>query len=148
MINKILLSLLKTALVALALGTFTSYTFNVDIVRACLCYFIGQFILFYIWNTYTEYQMRLNMEREETKRIASYSKQGVTAECAHCRQENFIPIRMDEINEFECDVCGKANSVYIDVTVAQKASLIDRENLSVSSYIKDNLKTPQEDDNE
>ena len=140
MINNILLSLLKTALVAGALGAFTSYVFEVEIVRACLSYFIGQFILFYIWNTYTEYKLRVNLEREETKRIASFNRQGVSAQCAHCQQENFIPIRMDEVNEFECEVCGKANSVYIDITVAQKASLIDRENLSVSSYINDKLK--------
>lgn len=146
MIKNILLSLLKTTLVAAALGIFTSYTFNVDIVRSCLCYFVGQFILFYIWNTYAEYRLRLNLEREETLRVSSYNKQGVTAECAHCQQENFIPIRMDSVNEFECEVCGKANSVYVDITVAQKASLIDRENLSVSSYINDNLKEIQDDD--
>ena len=88
------------------------------------------------------------MEREETKRIATYSQQGVTAECAHCRMTNFIPIRMDEINEFTCDECGKPNSVYVDITVAQKAALIDRENLSISSYIEDKLDAKQQPGNE
>lgn len=100
---------------------------------------IGQFVLFYLWNTYREYTQNLVSEREQTKRIEAYSQQGVTVECAHCRQPNYVPIRLDDVNEFDCEGCGKSNSVYVDITVAQQAALLDKQNLSVTSLLEKNI---------
>ena len=72
-----------------------------------------------------------------------FSQQGVEVNCAHCNQPSFVPVRMDEENEFTCEQCGKHNSIYIDITVAQKAQLIDRDRLSVTSYIKDKIDAEQ-----
>ena len=79
------------------------------------------------------------MRVEETKRIEAYAQQGVDAACAYCNDMNYIPIRMDDDNTFDCGSCGKTNAVYIDVTVAQKTDIINKQNLSVSSYIKDKI---------
>ena len=104
----------------------------------------GQFVLFYLWNTYREFKQRMLNEREQTKRIEAYSQQGVTVECAHCRQPNYIPIRLDDVNEFNCEVCGKPNSVYVDITVAQQAALLDKQNLSITSLLEKNINEKSE----
>lgn len=126
MIQTILLSILKTLTVSAILSGlfiyYTSYTF-VDVFVTTI---ILQFVLFYIWNTYTQYKLRLVQEVEETKRTEMYTQQGVTVECAHCKSMNYIPIRMDQENGFDCEDCGRSNSVYIDVTVARKTEIVDK----------------------
>lgn len=63
------------------------------------------------------------MMDEETKRLELYAMQGTDVTCAHCNAAAFVPVRFDEDNSFDCDVCGKSNSVYIDVTTTQKTTV-------------------------
>ena len=46
---------------------------------------------------------------------------------------------MDESNSFDCEHCGKTNSLYIDITVAQKTDILDRDILSINSHIKEKI---------
>lgn len=112
-------------------------------LRCCMVFFIGQYIIFYFWNSYLQNKYLSTVEQQETERIKVFSQQGVEVNCAHCNQPSFVPVRMDEENEFTCEQCGKHNSIYIDITVAQKAQLIDRDRLSVTSYIKDKIDAEQ-----
>ena len=98
---------------------------------------VGQFMFFYLWNTLLSQLQTNSIRKEETERIVAYQQQGVTVNCAHCNQPNYIPIRMDIDNEFECESCGKSNAVYIDVTIAQKSQSLDRSIWSISSLIKE-----------
>lgn len=126
MLKAILFSILKTLTVSSIFGGlfvyYTTYTF-VDVFITSI---IIQFVFFYLWNTYTQYKLRLVQEIEETKRAELYTQQGVTVECAHCKSVNYIPVRMDQENGFDCEDCGKSNSVYIDVTVARKTEIVDK----------------------
>lgn len=84
------------------------------------------------------------MLQEETKRLDMYSMQGTDVQCAYCRQINFIPIRFDEDNNFECESCGKKNSVYVDVTTTQKTDIPQSPGMSIDPIISKTL--DKEDD--
>lgn len=101
--------------------------------------FLVQLAGFYMWNSYVDMKLRQEDRIQETKRLELYESQGVDASCAYCNTSNYIPVRFDQDNDFECISCGKTNSVYVDITVAQKTDIMDRQNLSVNSYIKEKI---------
>lgn len=139
MIKNIVVSLLITAIVAALSGALGLLLFETSFLKVFSVVFLIQIIIAYFWNSLTQ-TLRMNKaETEETKRIELYAQQGVDAECAYCKVTNFIPLRMDEDNDFDCVSCSKTNSVYIDVTVAQKTQIIDKESLSVTGYITKNI---------
>ena len=139
MIKPILFSLFITAIVASVVGTLGNILFNITFMQAFTVMFLLQLAGSYIWNSLLQYTTRIKLEAEETKRIELYTQQGVTANCAYCKTPNYVPIRMDESNNFKCENCGKENSIYVDITVAQKTDIVDRQDLSVSEYIKDKV---------
>lgn len=139
----ILKSLLKTVIVAAVIAG-TAMLFEYPFIKTFIVASIGQFIIFYIWNSVMSMILKNKFEAEETSRVTEWTKQGVDVQCAYCGAINFIPIRLDDDNEFECTECGKTNSVYVNITTAQQTDTLDREKLSVSSYISDKIKTVQE----
>lgn len=139
MIKNIVFSLAVTAVLSLLVSLLGWYVFEYDLLRGFIVVFLIQLIGSYIYKSFLQTLERNSIRTEETKRIELYSQQGVDASCAYCNAVNFIPIRMDDDNSFECETCGKTNAVYLDVTVAQKTDIIDKQNLSVSSYIKDKV---------
>ena len=75
--------------------------------------------------------MSSRFEQEQTRQAEYFSKQGVDVNCAYCSNVNFIPVSMSDTNEFVCDSCGKPNSVYVDITVAQKTDIIDKQGVNI-----------------
>lgn len=134
MLRQILLSLLKTLTVSGLISATGWYFFNLPPVDCGVVAFISQIAFFYIWNSYIEYRLRYNESVQETARIESYNMQGVEARCAHCNSINFIPIRFDDNNQFQCTECDKTNSVYIDVTIAQSADVLNKKAISVGNF--------------
>ena len=139
MIKNILFSLTVTTTLSIFVSLLGYYVFNYDILKGFIVVFITQLICSYVYRSFIQTLERNSMRVEETKRIEAYAQQGVDAACAYCNDMNYIPIRMDDDNTFDCGLCGKTNAVYIDVTVAQKTDIINKQNLSVSSYIKDKI---------
>ena len=137
MIKVILRSLGITAIVSLTVAIFGSVLFDVNYYKSFSIAFMCQLALSYLWNSVLQFLYRMRVETEETKRVEMYTTQGVTADCAFCKTPNYIPIRMDEANDFKCESCGKENSIYIDITVAQKTAIIDKESLSITEYMKE-----------
>lgn len=72
--------------------------------------------------------MRINIESQETERLKYYSSQGSTLQCARCKADNFVPVYLDRDNEFECENCGTKNSIYVNITVAQKTKTVTKDN--------------------
>lgn len=136
-IKQILTSLAKTLLVSTVFASAGWYLLQYPLLEGIVIVTLIQIIIFFVWNSYMEYRLRVNESIQETQRVVEYSKQGAEVQCAHCNALNFIPIRLDEENKFECDACGKPNAVYIDITVAQSATGINKKFLSVGSYVKD-----------
>ena len=140
----ILNSLLKTATVSAMIASCARLIFEQDPTGWFIVSFLGQFVLFYIWNSYVSYRLNLDMNRQETERIKAFESQGVDVNCAHCNSGNYIPVRFDQDNTFECVSCGKSNVVYVDVTVAQQTQFIDKQNLSLNTIIKEKLDAADE----
>jgi hypothetical protein len=136
-IKQISISLIKTLLVSVVFASAGHFLLQYPLQEGIIVMTLIQIIIFYVWNTYMEYRMRVNESIQETRRVIEYSKQGVEVQCAHCKALNFIPVRLDEENNFTCDTCNKPNAVYIDITIAQSATGINKESLSVGSYVKD-----------
>ena len=72
-------------------------------------------------------------------RIKEYSKQGIDTECAFCTAPQFVPIRFDIDNEFDCTECGKSSALYVTVTSAQKTNPLDVSPLRVNTIISEEL---------
>lgn len=136
----ILKSLSKTVIVASIIAG-TGMLFQIPFVHTFVVAIISQFVIFYVWNSVNTFLLRVKLESEETNRITEWTKQGVDVQCAYCGAANFIPIRLDEDNAYECEECGKLNAVYISITTAQQTDILERDKLSVSSYISDKLKS-------
>lgn len=137
MIRNIVVSLLATSLVALTLAGVISYVFEYDFIRAFVLLCIVQFVGFYLYNSIVQTILRIRIEQEQTKQAEFFTKQGVDVTCAHCNAMNYIPVSMEQGNEFNCMSCDKENAVYIDITVAQKTDIIDKQSLTINSYSKD-----------
>ena len=136
MLKTITLSIVKTIVVATTFGGALTF-FDVPFIQAFISAICVQFIFFFIWNTVSSNLFQSRIEQEETERIKAYAQQGVDADCAYCAKPNFIPVRFDEKNEFECQHCDKTTSVYINITTAQVTDILDRDSLSVTSYISE-----------
>jgi hypothetical protein len=137
MIRNIVASLLATSLVALTFAGVISYVFEYDFIRAFVLLCIVQFVGFYLYNSIVQTILRIRIEQEQTKQAEFFTKQGVDVTCAHCNAMNYIPVSMEQGNEFNCMSCDKENAVYIDITVAQKTDIIDKQSLTINSYSKD-----------
>lgn len=138
-LKTIILSILKTSLVSAVLMATLYMFFSVDLIVGFTCTYLLQLICFYIWNTYVQYRLTVVQAEQETQRIVAYSAQGIDVKCAHCSTSQFVPIRMDTDNTFECDSCGEGNSIYIDVVVARSGDKVGKNAMSVGSYSEDKI---------
>ena len=143
MINIIARSLLLTVMVALIVGGLLNYLFDYALLKTAVSALVVQFVFFYLYNSVVQLVMSSKFEREQTIQAEYFSKQGVDVSCAHCNNINFIPISMADVNEFVCDVCGKQNSVYVDITVAQKTDIVDTQSVKVNSNDKEKANAEQ-----
>jgi hypothetical protein len=46
---------------------------------------------------------------------------------------------MNDENVFQCEHCDKPNSIYVDIVVAQKTEIIDKDRISISLYNQQKL---------
>ena len=137
--KQIIQSLIITLLVGGALGTSIGLAFDTSILRMTLLCIVSQFIFFAIYNNYTNRRSKLIMEQEMTKRIDAISKQRVRVPCANCKEQNEYIITYDQDNQFKCEECGTNNSVYINITTAQKTTPVRSETLQIKTLIQNEL---------
>lgn len=137
--KQIIQSLTITMLVGGALGSAIGLAFEISIPRMILLCVVSQFIFFAIYNNYTTRKSRLIMEQELTKRIDAVSKQQVQVPCANCKELNDYIVTYDQDNQFDCEACGTKNSVYINITTAQKTTPVRSETLQIKSLIQNEL---------
>ncbi len=141
--KEIFKSLIITVIFGLVVGFAVSYTFDLDLLRTIVGTILAQFIFFMLYNNWMKRRAENLLEVELTTRIQEYTKQGVDLECAYCKAPNYVPIRMDEDNDFVCEECNKTNAVYISLTTAQKTQPINMLPLSVNTLIADELEAKE-----
>lgn len=143
----ILKSLFITALVSIVVGSAGGYLYGYDIGKSIVAVCVAQFVFFAIYNNVKRFIAERHAETQMTSRIAEYSKQSVSAPCAYCGVVNYIPVRLDEDNNFKCENCGETSAVYITMTTAQKTQMIDANRLNVSSFLADKIKNDIKNNN-
>lgn len=94
---------------------------------------------FWVYNSIMQHVTQIRMTQLENERIAEFTKQSISAECAYCKTNNLIPLRMDADNDFDCINCKKPNAVYIGITVTQKTNPMNADQLAVNTLNPDEL---------
>ena len=79
---------------------------------------IGQYVVFYLFNTYLEYKSTRDFKWQQLKEIEILAQNTTKVDCASCKKENEIIIRFDEENRFICGHCKIKNTVYINTETA------------------------------
>jgi hypothetical protein len=126
--KSILITIMVSAAVAWAIG-FTGTPFTNTFIITIIGLFIAGFFIGQVSDTL----LVINNKKLENERIKEFTKQGVYVECAFCSHSNFVPIRFDVKNEFNCDGCNKKNAVYLDITTTQTTTPIDTAQLQAIS---------------
>ena len=138
--KQILSSLIKTLLIAGILTSIINYFTGAGYIETFTALICIQFVASYIWKSAARFILESKLIDEETKRLELYAMQGTDVTCSHCNAAAFIPVRFDEDNSFDCEMCGKPNSVYLDVTTAQKTTVggdTSKINKIIDNAIKD-----------
>jgi hypothetical protein len=135
-IKQILTSLGKTLIIAGVLTSIINYFTGAGYIETFTALICVQFVISYVWKSIARFILENKMMDEETKRLELYAMQGTDVTCAHCNAAAFIPVRFDDDNSFDCEVCGKPNSVYVDVTTTQKTT-VGADTTKIDKIIKD-----------
>jgi len=135
-LKQILTSLGKTLIIAGVLTSIINYFTGAGYIETFTALVCVQFVISYVWKSIARFILENKMMDEETKRLELYAMQGTDVTCAHCNAAAFIPVRFDDDNSFDCEVCGKPNSVYVDVTTTQKTT-VGADTTKIDKIIKD-----------
>ena len=95
--------------------------------------FVLQFAIGFIISSIRDPLLLLRAEEIENERIKALSQQGLELKCAHCSNSSFVPIRLDEHNNYECPHCTQSNSVYLNITVARETNMLNVSRLTTKS---------------
>lgn len=136
MIVSILRSIAITLLVSSICAT-VAWSLGYNFIKVFSLVTAIQFGGFWVLNSVIQHIKQVKMTQLENDRIAEYTKQSITAECAYCKTSNLIPLRMDSDNDFDCVNCNKPNAVYIGVTVTQKTNPMNVDTLAINTLNPD-----------
>lgn len=129
----IIKSLIWIILISGIVSTVTFICFGTDILGVFTLCTILQLILGYIINTVLDSKEKQATILANRDIISTIEETAVEAPCAYCDHINIIPIITGEQNDFECIKCGNSNSVYVNITIAQKTVPIDSLPFEVTS---------------
>ena len=104
--------------------------------------FVGIFIISVViqlalgWfiKTYNEATERKLIIEQQSNLITQIDQEANEAPCAYCGEVNLIPILPGADNDFDCLECGKTNSVYVNITIAQKTVPIDAQPYEITNF--------------
>ena len=107
MITSIVRSLLITLFASVGI-TLVFYLFGgFNPVKTFIIIITSLFVVGFLLGQISDTLASVNNKKLENDRIKEFSKQGVSIDCAYCGEQNFIPIRFDIKNEFDCNNCNK-----------------------------------------
>jgi hypothetical protein len=117
--------IIKSILITAAISTIIALVFLSHFWQAFAISAALQVIIFYIINTIRD----VSIQKLENQRIAEYSKQGLLLKCPCYKQnQEFVPIVLNENNNYNCEVCSKPVVVSIEATTLAATVPVDLEN--------------------
>lgn len=118
-----------STLIAVVLGLY----YNANYIAVFLISMIVQFALGFIIASIRDPYLKIQSEKIENERMNLLNQQGLELKCAHCSSSSFVPIRLDEHNNYTCPHCNNSNAVYMNVTVARETSMLNVGRLTTNS---------------
>ena len=58
------------------------------------------------------------LAEQDQQFFENLAKQSATLPCQACKKDTLVPIRLDDVNTFDCDHCDVTNAVYVDISTA------------------------------
>lgn len=118
MLKRLTLSLVLTLAIASLLAWPVTYV-GVNFFAGLVFFSVLQFVGNYFYRDYMEKKVAIEEERLIIAREAELSKQGTTVTCPCDRGvQCFIPIKLNEPNEYSCPGCKKQVNVHINYKTA------------------------------
>ena len=142
-----MLEITKSLLLILIISTgvaATGYTLlNTSFIGLFTLTTIIQLALGWFLRTYIESTERKTILDQQTSVLSQIEQEAAEAPCAYCGHINLIPILPNQDNDFECLECNEKNSVYVNITVAQKTVPIDAQPYEVTNF-NENLQSAKD----
>ena len=138
-IKSVVILLLVSAAIALTCSEFLNTSFT----GIFLLTTILQLVFGWFFKSYTQFVNQRDTAAQQSQLISQIEAEATAAPCAYCGHTNLIPIVPEGDNDFECTECGEHNSVYVNVTIAQKSVPIDAERYEVTNF-NQNLQSAKE----
>jgi len=110
-------STLKTLAGALIVGGL-AYVLGESFIIWSFAGFLGQFVVFYLYNSYLQYKAAKTIKENQLKELEILSRITFTINCAACKEPNQVVINANDENQFVCAVCSAKNAAYITAEAA------------------------------
>lgn len=112
-----LISSVKTAFLSGVIGGI-AYLFGGNFAKWYLLGFVGQYVGFYLFNTFLEYKAARDIRILRLKEAEIVAQNQIQVDCAACKKENQVIVRFNQENRFICGHCNTKNSVYLNAETA------------------------------
>lgn len=73
--------------------------------------FLVQVLLFVAVNSFLLQKQSTTLRMTELEELELLSKFTITLSCGYCKQNNLVPIQLNQRNTFKCESCNQTNSV-------------------------------------
>jgi len=114
--------LVKSVLLVFGVAAIAAWPFTflgVGFISSFLFFTTLQFVGFYFYRDYTEKKLAIAQEQLVIAREAELSKQGAEVVCPCDRGiKCFVPIMLNERNEYDCPGCKKQINVLVNLKTA------------------------------
>lgn len=130
--NSIVKSLV-TMFIVCAVCSTVAYFQQYNFIAVFSIIFVLQIAVGMIISSIRDPLIATKVEQIENERVALLAQQGLELKCSHCSNSSFVPIRLDEHNNYDCPHCNQSNAVYINVTVARETNMPNVGRLTTNS---------------
>ena len=117
MVNQLLKSVGLTVVVSGCVGLFLT-NFNLEFWSSFVFVTVIQIVGWNIFQYIQERNMAKFQAEQDQQFFANLAKQSASLPCQACKKESLVPIRLDDVNTFDCDHCKVTNAVYVDISTA------------------------------
>lgn len=117
-ILKIAQSLLITIGISYAVAYFISI-FNPELlIPTFLLITVFQFVVFYFYTSKKQAQQQQIYLEFLTEQQEIFEEQGAEVQCAGCKQLVFVPVKINNPENFNCPHCNTENALYVNLETA------------------------------
>lgn len=107
-----LISSIKTAFISALIGGI-AFTFGGNFALWYLVSLAGQYVVFYIFNTYFQYRAARDLRLLQQKEAEILGQNTVAVDCAACKKESNILVKFNQENHYICGHCNTKNTVFL-----------------------------------